>query len=215
MAQNGYASPSINPGKKGNIQGVVKFILTKFLQGVDDMLPAIVLSYDRTTNRARVQPLIALVTTANVEVQRTELASIPVLQIGGGGFVLSFPIQEGDLGWIKANDRDISLFLQSNVNSPPNTQRKHSFEDAIFIPDSMMNQVVIDPSDENSVVLQSTGGATKISLSDTGVTIQGATITLDGNVITTGTLMNNGKNVGSTHEHSGVTTGSGNTGVPI
>lgn len=38
---------------------------------------------------------------------------------------------------------------------------------------------------------------------------------VNGNVSTTGTLTNNGKNVGSTHKHSGVSTGSGQTGNPV
>ena len=36
-----------------------------------------------------------------------------------------------------------------------------------------------------------------------------------GNLVTVGSLTNNGKNVGSTHAHSGVQTGGGTTGVPI
>lgn len=36
-----------------------------------------------------------------------------------------------------------------------------------------------------------------------------------GNVKTTGTITNNGKNIGSTHQHDGVTAGSGNSGAPI
>lgn len=36
-----------------------------------------------------------------------------------------------------------------------------------------------------------------------------------GNITTTGTITNNGKNIGSTHQHSGVNAGSGNSGVPI
>jgi hypothetical protein len=43
----------------------------------------------------------------------------------------------------------------------------------------------------------------------------GGTMSVNGNIATTGTITNNGKNIGSTHEHSGVTTGSGNTGAPI
>jgi phage gp45-like len=39
-------------------------------------------------------------------------------------------------------------------------------------------------------------------------------VTITGNVDTTGTLKNNTKNVGSTHTHSGVQTGGGNTGAP-
>lgn len=36
-----------------------------------------------------------------------------------------------------------------------------------------------------------------------------------GNITTTGTITNNGKNIGSTHQHSGVTAGSGNSGAPL
>ncbi|MNJ42799.1 Bacteriophage Mu Gp45 protein [compost metagenome] len=36
-----------------------------------------------------------------------------------------------------------------------------------------------------------------------------------GNIKTTGTITNNGKNIGSTHQHSGVTPGSGSTGAPV
>lgn len=36
-----------------------------------------------------------------------------------------------------------------------------------------------------------------------------------GNITSTGTVTNNGKNISSTHQHNGVTAGSGNSGVPI
>lgn len=53
----------------------------------------------------------------------------------------------------------------------------------------------------------------------TGSGGSGASITgpvaVNGNVGITGTLTNNGKNVGSTHTHSGVQTGGGTTGVPV
>jgi phage baseplate assembly protein V len=39
-------------------------------------------------------------------------------------------------------------------------------------------------------------------------------VTVNGNVSNTGTLTNNGKSVGSTHTHSGVSSGSGTSGAP-
>lgn len=39
-------------------------------------------------------------------------------------------------------------------------------------------------------------------------------LTVNGNVTTTGTVINNGKNIGSTHVHTGVTAGGANTGAP-
>lgn len=38
---------------------------------------------------------------------------------------------------------------------------------------------------------------------------------MTGNISTTGTVMNNGKDIGSTHQHSGVLVGAANTGAPI
>jgi phage gp45-like len=53
-----------------------------------------------------------------------------------------------------------------------------------------------------------------IKITQTGIIING-NVTITGNVATTGTLQNNGHDVGSTHKHSGVTTGGGQTGTPL
>lgn len=157
------APGSGNPADSNTLPGVLKFALNKFLQHTDDMLPAKILAYDRTTNRAQVQPLIAMVTTAGQVINRAQVASIPVLQPGGGDFVMSFPIKTGDLGWIKANDRDISLFKKTLKNASPNTQRKHMFSDAVFIPDNMLNGTVIAGEDLNNLVIQNLAGTVKIA----------------------------------------------------
>jgi hypothetical protein len=173
------------------------------------MLPASVVAYDRATNRASVQPLIPVITTSGVQINRAPVASVPVLQLGGGGFVLSFPIAAGDLGWIKANDRDISLFKQSLKNSIPNTQRKHSFEDAMFIPDTMFSGVTIAGGDADNVVLQNLAGTVKISLSGDTVTLKAPHIVLDSTDVEIEGIKF------STHEHTGVTAGGAKTGGPV
>ena len=162
--------PSINPTNYGSLTGVLNFALTKFLQGVDDMLPAQVVSFNRTTNMAQVQPLIPMVTTDNIILQRAAIQSVPVVQLGGGGFLLNFPLQSGDLGFIKANDRDISLFVQSWSSAIPNTARKHSFEDAVFIP-SCLTGFTIAGADAANLVIQNLAGTVKISLSGNSVSI--------------------------------------------
>ena len=43
----------------------------------------------------------------------------------------------------------------------------------------------------------------------------GSTMSVTGNIDTTGTITNNGVSIGSTHKHSGVQTGTSNTGTPI
>lgn len=203
------ANPSQNPANYGTMTGLFKEALGKMLQNVDDMLPARVISYDRATNRAQVQPLIMIVTTDNQSVARAPVASVPVFMIGGGGHVLSFNIKAGDLGWIKANDRDISLFLQYFDQAAPNTYRKHTFQDAVFFPD-VMRGITINEEDQENCVLQTLDGSVKVALGADSVKIVAPNVQ-----IVSDSFTHNGTNIGSTHVHGNVQNGPNNTGVPV
>lgn len=184
----GNANPSQDPADNDSILGMLRLVLRKFLAQTDDMLPAKVIAYDRALNRATVQPMIQMVTTDGQRVSRAQVVSLPVLNLGGGGFVLSFPISPGDLGWVKASDRDISLFLQGYVETAPNTGRMHTFSDALFIPDVMTGWTV-DGGDSESVVLQSLDGVVRVALSATTLTLTAPTVIIDAAATTcSGTL---------------------------
>lgn len=235
---------SRNPANSGNLAGALAEIMGKFLAGVDDMLPAVVVEYDRTENRATVRPLIRVLKTDGTVVDRAQIASVPVLNLGGGGVVLSFNISPGDLGWVKASDRDISLFLQNETaeDVPPNTLRKHNFGDSLFIPDQFRNWT-LDEVDAEHTVLQTVDGLKRISIGSDGIQIISnnslfidtpstvisgnvfhiGSLTTIGDLTVTGTIEAGvdvlapgatGKSLKS-HLHSGVTTGVGNTGPPV
>lgn len=161
---NSNNNPSINPADNDSLIGTMRFAFNKMLQDVNGMLPARVMAYDRVKNRVQVQPLIAVLTTDGSQISRAQIASIPVLQIGGGDFMLNFNLKEGDLGWILANDRDISLFLQSYAEARPNTLRKNNFADSLFIPNVLVQNYNIANEDLENTVLQSVDGKIKISL---------------------------------------------------
>lgn len=221
-----YAPPSVNPADEGSLTGAMRLMARKMLVGLETMLPARVVAYDRTRNRAAVQPLISMVTTTGAAVSRAQIPSVPVLQLGGGGFVLSFPVLPDDLGWIIAADRDISLFLQSLEDGAPNTARVHSFQDALFVPDAL-RQWTLDPADAQRAVWQSTDGATRIAIGADGVFVTAPAVEVDSPLVTmTGDLTVAGRVTGQggvtgsggivleTHRHLGVTTGSGTSGGP-
>lgn len=196
MATAPHATPSRDPANDGTLLGMARQLLDKFLQGVDDMLPARVISYDRATNRATVLPLVKLLTTDGRQVGRAQVASVPVMQFGGGNVALSFNLVAGNLGWIKANDRDISLILQSYTENAPNTLRKHSFQDAVFIPD-VMHGVTIAGEDSGNAVLQTLDGSVKVALwpdrvkiaaGALSVTVGPSNVAIVGNTTITGTF---------------------------
>jgi hypothetical protein len=179
------ASPSHDPANDDSLLGALNVVLRKFLQSVDGALPARIVSYERhPENRAVVQPMVAMLTTEGATVPRAQINGVPVLLLGGGGHMLSFNLKPGDFGWLVANDRDISLFMQSFTNASPNTVRFHSFEDAIFIPDAMRDFTIND-EDADNVVLQTLDGKYRVTIWDDRVKITADDTTVE---MKTGTI---------------------------
>lgn len=165
MAQQPNNPPSIDPANEDNLPGLFRHVFNKLMQGVDGMLPAriVAVNDDRNNPRVTVLPLINIVTTGGGQVSRAQIASIPVFQFGAGGYMLSFPLNPGDLGWILASDRDISIFLQSYNQSQPQTFRKQNFADSLFIPDAMRG-FTIDAEDADNPVFQKADGSVRLAL---------------------------------------------------
>lgn len=229
---SGPTKPSTNLSYYNSLPGMMKAVLDNFLMGLDDMLPAAVVSFDRDANLAQVQPLIMMIKTDGTIQSRAPVASVPVAQLGGGGFMLNFNLSPGDLGFIKSNDRDISIFMQSFKESVPNTYRKHKFSDAVFIP-CPMHGMTINDEDQSHVVLSTTDGTQRVSIwqnrvkitSDTRIVID-APITefsgsaqFSGNITTTGDVIAKYQVTGEEvsllhHTHNGVMPGGGDTGEP-
>jgi hypothetical protein len=157
------ANPSIDPADKKTLVGAFKFVFSKLLQDVDGCLPATVLNFDRASGYATVRPNVMIVSTTGEQIQRAPVASVPVFQFGGGGYMLSFNLRPGDNGWIIANDRDISNYIQSNNEARPNTTRKKSFSDGWFLPD-VMRGFTINAEDLENAVFQTADGTVRIAL---------------------------------------------------
>lgn len=205
--------PNTDAANEGSLSGQLDAALKSFfLNQFEGMLPATVVSYNDQTNRAVIKPLVMLGTTSGAKVSRAQVSGIPVYRFGGGGFFMRFPIKAGDFGWIKANDRDISLvFQRGGLEDWPNTTRMHKFSDAMFFPDTF-KQWVISGENADKAVWQTMDGETCISLGAgeikhkvgaVSITASASGIAL---VSPPGTLTHNGINIGDTHTHIGPTT---------
>ncbi len=222
--------PAVNPSDVRTQAGILEFTQKKFKSTIEKVIPAQVISYDRATNRAEVQILPLDITSTGEKLQRRPLLNIPILTLTGGGFVFSLPVKAGDVGWIVASDKDISVFKQTLAEYTPNTYRRHKYEDSFFIPDNL-NGFTIAEDDNEAVLLSSVDGVTKISLKDGVATITAASVIVNGETTINGnTTINGDLNISGTatattevvgggisltgHVHGGVTGGSGTTGTP-
>lgn len=227
--------PNTDQANEGSLSGTLAAFLRSMLMEIDDMLPATVVSYDDATNRAVVRPLIMMGTTSGQKINRASVANIPVFRFGGGGFFIRMPIKPGDFGWLKANDRDISLMMQrGGLEDWPNTQRLHSFSDAMFFPDTLKDWL-IDGDNVAAMVLQNMSGSVCIALHEDRITMtapaldveipetnwtgditQSGNFTSTGERTSTGTITHNGEfildgTVVNSHDHGGVQRGGSNT----
>jgi phage baseplate assembly protein gpV len=170
--------PSQNPADSADMASAFRMMFNKLLQNVDGGTPATVISYDRKRNVAKVKPQIRLLLTSGESFQPEEYAEIPVLSVGCSLFTINFPIKRNDLGWLIACDRDISLYLQTLKESPPNTKRLHKFSHGFFVPDTV-RQYIINAEDEENMVIQSADGQLRIAIGSGKVKITAPLVVVD------------------------------------
>lgn len=163
---------------------LVKAIIATIKRSVESSIPCIVTKVISRT-KVNVRPLIKIVTQDNESKERAIIEGLPVFTAGAGDRFISFPVKKGDIGWIDASDRDISLFLQSYGNVEPPTSRMHSFSDARFVPDIMTN-ITIAEEDATAMVIQTRNGTVKIALDDGEIRIKNDAVSLviDGSKVT-------------------------------
>ena len=196
---------SMDENLEGSLSGSFDLALNKMQQKLCIMLPCKVLKVDRNKNIVTVLPLITLLASNGQTPSRGAVEGIPIGNLSAGGFIINFPVKVGDYGYIKSNDRDISLFKKSFTLSKPNTTRKNDFADAVYVPDVIdYNKYQIASEDMDALVIQSYDNATKISMSSNKIIFQAETIEqrATNHIFLNGAMSHNGINIGDTHTHT-------------
>lgn len=161
---------------KGDIAYAIHQAISQHMRdNVDDMLPATVVSYNAATNRAVVRPLSVMVDSAGKQIEREPIGDIPVYRYGGGGFVVTLPVQPGDFGWLKASDRDITHNLTATgTQARPQTGRTHSFSDGMFYPDTAAN---VPGASGSEMSMRSISGGSKLDIGSSNIGLDSSTMT--------------------------------------
>jgi len=201
-------------------------------------LPCIIQSFNTTALTCTALPQIPVPvedpqTGANNWVNLPLLIDVPVYFPNGGGYTLTFPIAKGDEALVIFASRCIDSWWYYGRNVNPTELRMHDLSDGFAFVGIRSQTRLLTNVSATSTQLRSETGNTLIDLKETSgtgtVTVTSAnvvlnttnttinssgTIALNGNVASTGTFTNNGHSIGSTHEHSGVQSGSNNSGPP-
>jgi hypothetical protein len=154
-------------------------------------LPAIVDSVDFTNQTITAKPVTIMKYTNDSGVvsdfQLPILQDVPFQCYKGGGYSITVPVKEGDECLIIFTDVDFSAWFQNGGFQYAEHSFIHSYTNAMAIIGFSSEVNAIPDYNPNAVEIRNTDASEKISLSEGNITLKSDTITLDGNVTTTGT----------------------------
>lgn len=149
-----------------------------------------------------VLPLVQKIDGSGAPIPQCTIHRIPYVRIQGGANAVIIDPQVGDLGIAVFCDRDISASVKSLGPSTPSTRRQFNRADGIYI-GGILNGTPTQ-------YIQFTSGGVTITSSQ--VTINGP-LKVNGAIVATGNVTAGSIDL-ETHVHTGVTSGSSNTGGP-
>ena len=227
----------IPSGKTNGLLVALRAALDDKQANIWTALPATVSSFNVAKVTVEAQPTIqAQIRQPNGTLVDTTLplcVDCPVLFPGGGGFVFTFPLAKGDEGLLIFASRCIDNWWQSGGVGKQAELRMHDLSDGFFLPTGGMSQPNIPGNiSTDSAQMRTKDGTELIDLNPTThtLTLQAANIKLLGNLQMGGAgdtitgqnggavdfgatqIKSNGKRIDSTHTHSGVVVGGGNSG---
>lgn len=111
----------------------IRQAITYHLNNVHTALPGAIVSYDFTTQKASIQPLLDKVWADGTTTPMPVLENVPVIFPRAGGASLTFPVVEGDTCLLLFIERSIDLWLTVGGQVKPDDPRKFDLSDAVAI----------------------------------------------------------------------------------
>ena len=173
-----------------------------------------------------VQLLVSQVDGNNNPVKHGVVFGLPVFRVQGGPWAIVCDPAVNDYGYVVCADRDSSLVVKNGGSiQNPGSGRRYNVADGVYV-GGLLNAVPAGTfwlksdgtfvlTDKNTNVLQSTasglnlkvGGTTILAITSTGISVTGS-LNVSGDTVSDGVDL-------KLHVHSGVTTGSSDTGPPV
>lgn len=193
--------------------------LTGWQAGVWTAMPGTLISFDPQDTTCSVQ------VTIQMQVQRPDgsfywdtikpLVKCPLVLPSGGGMVVTLPMQPGDEVLVVFASRCIDSWWQSGSIGPQVELRMHDLSDGFAIPGPRSVPNAIPNYNETAIEVRNQAGTLSVSIDPQAslITMKG-NVLIQGNLAVSGTMLNDGVNVGKTHRHGNVSNGPNNTGTP-
>jgi hypothetical protein len=216
--------------RTADIEQALRVMNDTIMRSLLIVLPVRVVAYDGNDKppTVSVQPTVQVRRqNPNGQVVNESLPKIPrapVHFVGGGGFTLTHPISEGDEGHIVVSSRCFESWMEQGDIQPMAHARYHDLTDAIYIPGLRSKPRSLENLSTNSVQLRSDNGNAVLDFKEDRMELTFAgggkfTFKADGTFEASGEIEakhGTGNSIKvTTHKHSGVMTGGGQTLQPV
>lgn len=201
--------PRINYAALDNKVEFYENLIDRAVERIGVSLPCRIEKYDRATHLADLRVMINWELLDGQIIEGCTIYDVTIRRMYAGGFVIDFPIQVGDLGWLIATDRDLDTTKANRIPSLPSSPFRNTYASGFWIPDlwgseddlnnanpeEMRIPLKIDSSDEGRLVIQNAKGTQKISVGQddikvfaTTATVTAESVNIKGNTSIDGTL---------------------------
>ncbi len=201
-AADGYAG-QVQPGESSDpIKAMARFVGTMMNRMNTATVVMVTAVHPGTAGSGSVdvQPMVNQVDGIGQAIPHGTVHGLPYFRYAAGGAAFIVDPLPGDIGVAVFASRDISAVKATGKPANPGSFRQNSMSDGFYF-GGVLTQAA-------AVFVQVSADGVSVKAPNS-ITLDAPTIALKGTTVT-----HNGTNIGATHRHIGVQTGSGITGVP-
>jgi hypothetical protein len=198
----------------------MRSVIDRAVGDIHTCCPGIIDSFDATSQTVQVKPAIQKLFFPDGEdarwVELPPLVDVPIINLSGAGYILTFPVHSGDQCLLLFAERAIDNWFEQGTSSEPNDARRHSLSDAFALVGIRPRSEAVESYNENDVELRSSDGSIKIQMSGGEIKLVAPTVRIEGQLSVSGSVTAQGDVVagsislqGHTHLVTGVQTGPG------
>lgn len=159
-----------------------------------------------------VQPMVHQIDGKGTAIPHSIIHALPYFKLRAGGSAVRLTPKVGDIGVAVFTSSDSSSVKKNKAPANPGSRRRFDWADGLYFGGflGVAETTFVDLDDDVGVTVTvpsgktviMTAGSVNMKISASGVDFSG------------GTVKHNGVNIGSTHHHAGVQTGTGTSDVP-
>lgn len=204
------------------LESLLTRIMSEVKSDIRVALPAKVVSFNPSKQTVSCIPTVRELVNLNGKVSYKDLPvleDVPIIMPRAGGWIITLPIKPGDECMVVFQDLCIDGWWFRGDIQNWNDLRRHDLSDAIAIFSPWSQPNVISSYITDGIELRNIDGSTKITIKSGKISVLGD-LEVTGKINASDTITSaddviSGTISGKTHKHSGVSTGSGNTGGPL